>query len=98
MKKKVLIDLTVLKHINCGLGQIAYNYARYWGENAKNMEFEITFLVPKQYVGCSLPDPLMVVRPVKNLFSHIRRLAFNTPDEPIQTGFAAEHKESADHS
>lgn len=51
MKKKVLIDLTVLKHINCGLGQIAYNYARYWGENAKNMEFEITFLVPKQYVG-----------------------------------------------
>lgn len=51
MKKKVLIDLTVLKHINCGLGQIAYNYARYWGEHAKEMEFEITFLLPKQYVG-----------------------------------------------
>ena len=49
--KKVLIDLTVLKHINCGLGQIAYNYARYWGENAAKLEFEITFLLPKQYVG-----------------------------------------------
>lgn len=51
MKKKVLIDLTVLKHINCGLGQIAYNYARYWSENAKDMEFEITLFVPQQYVG-----------------------------------------------
>jgi len=49
--KKVLIDLSVLKHINCGLGQIAYNYARYWSENAKNLDFEITFLLPKKYVG-----------------------------------------------
>lgn len=49
--KKVLIDLSVLKHINCGLGQIAYNYARYWGENARNLDFEIHFLLPKQYVG-----------------------------------------------
>ena len=49
--KKVLIDLTILKHLNCGLGQIAYNYARYWGENAHNMDFEIWLLLPKQYVG-----------------------------------------------
>ena len=49
--KKVLIDLTILKHLNCGLGQIAYNYARYWGENARNMDFEVWLLVPKQYVG-----------------------------------------------
>lgn len=49
--KKVLIDLTILKHLNCGLGQIAYNYAKYWGENARNMEFEVWFLVPEQYVG-----------------------------------------------
>lgn len=49
--KKVLIDLTILKHINCGLGQIAYNYARYWGENAKDLEFEIHLMLPKKYVG-----------------------------------------------
>ncbi len=49
--KKVLIDLTILKHLNCGLGQIAYNYAKYWGENARNMEFEVWLLVPEQYVG-----------------------------------------------
>lgn len=49
--KKVLIDLSVLKHINCGLGQIAYNYARYFGQNAAKMDFEIHFMLPKQYVG-----------------------------------------------
>ncbi|MBR2395591.1 MAG: glycosyltransferase family 4 protein [Bacteroidaceae bacterium] len=49
--KKVLIDLTILKHINCGLGQIAYNYARFYGENAGNLEFEVHFLLPRQYVG-----------------------------------------------
>lgn len=49
--KKVLIDLTVLRNINCGLGQIAYNYARFFSENARNLEFEITFLVPEEYIG-----------------------------------------------
>ena len=44
--KKVLIDLTILKHLNCGLGQIAYNYARYWGENAHSMDFEVWLLLP----------------------------------------------------
>lgn len=49
--KKVLIDLSVLKHINCGLGQIAYNYARFYGENAKNLDFEVHLLVPRPYIG-----------------------------------------------
>lgn len=49
--KKVLIDLSVLKHINCGLGQIAYNYARFFGENAKKLDFEVHLLLPKKYVG-----------------------------------------------
>lgn len=49
--KKVLIDLSVLKHINCGLGQIAYNYARYFGENASKLDFEVHLLVPGHYVG-----------------------------------------------
>ena len=29
--KKDLVDLSILKHINCVLGQIAYNYARFFG-------------------------------------------------------------------
>jgi len=49
--KKVLIDLSVLKHINCGLGQIAYNYARFFGENAGKLDFEVHLLLPAQYVG-----------------------------------------------
>ena len=49
--KKVLIDLSVLKHINCGLGQIAYNYARFFGENAGKLDFEVYLLLPKQFVG-----------------------------------------------
>ena len=49
--KKVLIDLSVLKHINCGLGQIAYNYARFFQENAKNLDFEVHLLLPKNLIG-----------------------------------------------
>ena len=49
--KKVLIDLSILKHLNCGLGQIAYNYARYYGENAGKLDFEVHLLLPKAYVG-----------------------------------------------
>ena len=49
--KKVLIDLSILKHLNCGLGQIAYNYARYWGENAGKLDFEVHLLLPKSYFG-----------------------------------------------
>ena len=49
--KKVLIDLSILKHLNCGLGQIAYNYARYFGENAGKLDFEVHLLLPAQYVG-----------------------------------------------
>lgn len=49
--KKVLIDLTVLKNINCGLGQIAYNYARFFGENAGKLDFEVHLLLPRKYNG-----------------------------------------------
>lgn len=49
--KRVLIDLSVLKHLNCGLGQIAYNYARFWGENAKDLDFEVHLLVPRPMIG-----------------------------------------------
>ncbi len=49
--KKVLVDLSILKHINCGLGQIAYNYAKYFGEHADDYDFEIHLLLPKTFVG-----------------------------------------------
>ena len=49
--KKVLVDLSVLKHLNCGLGQVAYNYGRYFGQHAKQYEFEVHLLVPKSFVG-----------------------------------------------
>jgi glycosyltransferase involved in cell wall biosynthesis len=49
--KKILIDLSILKHIDCGLGQVAYNYAKYFEKNAGSMDFEVHLLVPKRYVG-----------------------------------------------
>lgn len=49
--KKVLVDLSILKHLNCGLGQIAYNYAKYFGEHADEYDFEIHLLLPKSFVG-----------------------------------------------
>ena len=49
--KKVLIDLSILKHLNCGLGQVAYNYARYYQEHAKDLNMEIHLLLPSSYVG-----------------------------------------------
>lgn len=49
--KKVLVDLSILKHLNCGLGQVAYNYATYFGKHASEFDFEIHLLVPKSYVG-----------------------------------------------
>lgn len=49
--KKVLVDLSILKHLNCGLGQVAFNYAKYFEQNAKKLDFEIHLLVPKKFVG-----------------------------------------------
>ena len=52
MKKKVLVDLTILKHPNCGLGQIALNYGRYFRESITGKEeFILYLLVPKGYIG-----------------------------------------------
>jgi len=48
--QNVLIDLSVLKNINCGLGQVAYNYGKYFKENEIN-DFSIYLLLPKQYFG-----------------------------------------------
>lgn len=52
-KKKILIDLSVLRHPMCGLGQIALNYGRWYREHARELseELDITLLVPKNYIG-----------------------------------------------
>ena len=53
MRRKVLIDLSALKNIYCGLGQVALNYGYYFQENynAKNSDYELTFLLPKEMFG-----------------------------------------------
>lgn len=48
---KVLIDLSILKHLNCGLGQVAYNYAKYYQSHAKEFDYEVHLLVPKSFVN-----------------------------------------------
>lgn len=48
----ILIDLSILKHPNCGLGQVALNYGYYYRDIYQPVEGEhITLLVPKKYVG-----------------------------------------------
>lgn len=52
MTKKLLVDLSILRHPYCGLGQIAQNYARWYDAHAAELKmFDITLLVPKQQMG-----------------------------------------------
>ena len=50
---KILIDLSILRHPFCGLGQIALNYGRWYGMHAKGLsgKADITLLVPTSHVG-----------------------------------------------
>lgn len=52
-KKRILIDLSILRHPMCGLGQIGLNYGRWYQQHARELAegFEITLLVPKNYEG-----------------------------------------------
>lgn len=51
-KKKILVDLSILKNIYCGLGQVALNYGRYFAENyTGNEEYELYLLMPKKMFG-----------------------------------------------
>lgn len=52
-KRKLLVDLSILRHPMCGLGQIALNYGRWFGEHAAELSeaLDITLLVPKNYEG-----------------------------------------------
>lgn len=52
-KKKVLVDLSILKNVNCGLGQVALNYGRYFQQHYRleNSPFVLYLLVPDKYKG-----------------------------------------------
>lgn len=53
MKKRLLVDLSSLKNIYSGLGQIALSYGNYFKENYKSDSFpyDLTLLVPRKYFG-----------------------------------------------
>ncbi len=53
MKKKILVDLSSLKRLCSGLGQVALNYGRYFQEkyNEHNSKYEFTLLVPRKMIG-----------------------------------------------
>lgn len=47
---RILVDLSILKHFHCGLGQVAWNYGLYYKTHAPK-DIDVTLLVPKPYVG-----------------------------------------------
>ena len=53
MKKKILVDLSILKHINCGLGQVALNYGRYFQQHYSSADdgYDLYVLLPKNMIG-----------------------------------------------
>lgn len=52
-RKKLLIDLSILKNMNCGLGQIALNYAKYFEKtySIENSQYDLYLLLPRSMKG-----------------------------------------------
>lgn len=52
-KGKILVDLSYLKDLYRGYGQIALNYGNYFKNNynAQTSDYELTLLLPKEYFG-----------------------------------------------
>ena len=49
---RILIDLSILRNIHCGLGQVALNYGYYFRDVYQPKEGEeITLMVPKKFMG-----------------------------------------------
>ncbi|MGX8712743.1 MAG: glycosyltransferase [bacterium] len=48
--KRILTDLSMLRHPYCGLGMISMNYGRWIGAH-NGAGFDITLLVPRKYIG-----------------------------------------------
>jgi glycosyltransferase involved in cell wall biosynthesis len=53
MSKSVLIDLSALRDLYCGLGQVALSYGRYFEKNYRkaNSAYSLTLLVPDKMIG-----------------------------------------------
>lgn len=52
MKKKLLVDLSSLKNLYSGLGQIALSYGNYFKDHySDSSPYDLTLLVPKRYIG-----------------------------------------------
>ena len=53
MKKRLLVDLSALRNIYCGLGQVALAYGNYFKKNYKKSEsdYNLTLLMPKKMFG-----------------------------------------------
>jgi len=50
--RKILVDLSILKNPNCGLGQVALNYGQYYRDCYQPREDErITLMVPKRFMN-----------------------------------------------
>jgi len=50
--KKIIVDLSMLKHINCGLGQVALNYGKFFKQNyIEDENCQIYLLLPKKMMG-----------------------------------------------
>ncbi len=50
---KILVDLSILRHPYCGLGQIAINYGQWYANHPESIApgCDVTLLVPKDYCG-----------------------------------------------
>jgi len=63
MRKKILIDLSILKYKYCGLGQVAFNYGEYFKKNYTLSEgYELYLLVPRKEFGAFGNDVKYVAR------------------------------------
>ena len=59
---RILIDLSILKNVHCGLGQVALNYGYFFRDSYQPIVGEeITLMVPKQFMG-AFGDKVKYVR------------------------------------
>ena len=75
----ILIDLSILRHPYCGLGQIALNYGRWYARHAQGLEpgTVVTLLVPRSHIGAFGEDVLDEEGNVDRRV--LARKAFKTP-------------------
>jgi glycosyltransferase involved in cell wall biosynthesis len=52
-RKKILVDLSCLKHPYCGIGQVARNYGEYFSQNyfRSQADFDLFLLLPENWRG-----------------------------------------------